>query len=173
MDQSADHPDAHSLAGGVNWHHAIKMNTLAILFGHDLELGMLHDEPLSAQFGTTIGDHAGACEDRFLHMEEIEPTQDQASAKGCSGQFLQFRFKATHASETPEDRFADRAAETECAFTFRIRKMVKETPVLVPPGIMLQQVSQCEDAQLAKGGNLRTGDPSKLCKGNCRIVGRY
>ena len=79
-------------------------------------------------------------------MEEIKPTQNQASAKGCSRRLLEFSFKAAHAAKTPEDRLADRAAETECEFAFRIRKMVKAASILVPPGIMLQQVAQGEEA---------------------------
>ena len=172
MNQPPDDTDADSFAGGMHGDDAVEMDALAILLGDHFELRMLHAEALPAEADLAVNDYARAGDDRLLDMEEIEPAEREARGESRSGRFLNLGLEAAHPSEAAEDGLSDRAAQAEGAVVLGIRKMIEAPSVLVPPGVMLQQVAQGEDAESAERGELGTPDPSESLQWSLGIVGR-
>ena len=103
----------------------------------DLELRMLHAEPVLAQAWLTENHQPLAGRDHFLDVMQVEPAQHQRLAERVRIRFFQGRFKDFFPpAESNQPCLDDFAADQDWRLAFLTRESSEMRPVFVTPRIM-------------------------------------
>ena len=105
----------------------------------DLELRMLHAEPLTAQLRLPENDQPLAAHDHFLHVVDVEPAEHERLTERVRLALLERDLEDFFpATETFDLRFSDLAAKTERLLALLAREADELAPILVPAREVMQ-----------------------------------